>query len=255
MTIKEWIKVKRWVLADQPSNILWHDGWHSFLWLWVSASQRIALSVLVQNPHKELACAISNEPGRRQGKTKSQGSQQKPEKSNSQRKAAAEQGTRICGPKGRVTQHERMSQYSRWLCRNFAQIHTHDSQMHRKPQKSAQTSPFLCLGLTQVRACLFFFLPLSVVYVISCVFVKQCEMSPAGEERNHKMIGWQWTGLRGWDSGDQPVGILSQYPECLYDITPEYVAYDLERLHNKHILPMGCNSFLRQYEIYILQNN
>ena len=46
-----------------------------------------------------------------------------------------------------------------WLCENFAWIHTGDSQMHRKPQKRAWTSPFLHLELTQVRACLFFFLP------------------------------------------------------------------------------------------------
>ena len=46
--------------------------------------------------------------------------------------------------------------------------------------------PFLHLELTQVYACLFFFSStLSVVYVVSCVFVKQCEMPQAGDERNH----------------------------------------------------------------------
>ena len=39
--------------------------------------------------------------------------------------------------------------------------------------KVSQTSPFLRLELTQVRACLFFFSStLSVVYVVSCMFVK-----------------------------------------------------------------------------------
>ena len=40
-----------------------------------------------------------------------------------------------------------------------------------KFQKSAKTSPFLRLGLTQARSCLFFFLPLSVIYVISVVYL------------------------------------------------------------------------------------
>ena len=38
-------------------------------------------------------------------------------------------------------------------------------------QKSTKTSPFLRLELTQVRACLFFFLPLSAIYVISVVYL------------------------------------------------------------------------------------
>ena len=41
-------------------------------------------------------------------------------------------------------------------------------------KKMPKTSPFLRLGLTQVRVCFFFFLQLSVIYVVSCV--KQCEM-------------------------------------------------------------------------------
>ena len=57
---------------------------------------------------------------------------------------------------------------------------------HRKLQKSVKTSTLMCLELTQVRACLFFFFStLSVVYVVSCVFVKQCEMPLAVDERNH----------------------------------------------------------------------
>ena len=52
--------------------------------------------------------------------------------------------------------------------------------------KVSQTSPFLHLELTQVRDRLFFFsFTLSVVYVMSCVFVKLCEMPQAGDERNH----------------------------------------------------------------------
>ena len=52
-------------------------GVHLVLWVWVSASQRISLSTMVQNPHKELVCKISYETGKRRGKARSQGSEQK----------------------------------------------------------------------------------------------------------------------------------------------------------------------------------
>ena len=73
--------------------------------------------------------------------------------------------------------------------------------------ESDQTFPFLHLDLTQVRACLFFSSTLSVVYVVSCMFVKQCEMPMAGDERNHKTIGWPKAGLGDWDSGGRPASI------------------------------------------------
>ena len=52
---------------------------NSFLWVWVwvNASQRIPLSVLVRNQHKGLAHEISHETGRRRGKARSKDSQQK----------------------------------------------------------------------------------------------------------------------------------------------------------------------------------
>ena len=49
-------------------------------------------------------------------------------------------------------------------------IRWRESQMQRGWQKSAK-NPFLRLGLTQVRSCWFFFLPLSVIYVISVVYL------------------------------------------------------------------------------------
>ena len=104
----------------------------------------------------------------------------------SQQKSGEGDGKRK-GTRSWVGQRERISQHSWWLCGNFARIHAHDSpQIHRKLQKWSQTSPFLHLELTQVRACLVFFSStLSVVYVVSCVFVKQCEIPLAGDERNH----------------------------------------------------------------------
>ena len=47
-------------------------------------------------------------------------------------------------------------------------IMTHTEAQNAK-KKVPKTSPFLRLELTQVCACLFFFLPLSVIYVESVV--------------------------------------------------------------------------------------
>ena len=95
-------------------------------------------------------------------------------KGDGQRKAAAGRGAGTCGPRGRVSQRERMSQRSWYLCGDFVRVHARDSTEAQNtskvpPPKKKQTSPFLRLGLTQVRACLFSFLPLSIIYVASVV--------------------------------------------------------------------------------------
>ena len=59
-----------------PDKLVWHNVGHSFLWVWVNASQ-IPLSVLARNSHKELAREISHETGRRRGKARFQRSEQK----------------------------------------------------------------------------------------------------------------------------------------------------------------------------------
>ena len=58
---------------------------------------------------------------------------------------------------GWIDQREKMSQHSKWLCGSFTRIHTRDSSQNAR--KVSQTSSFLCLELTQVRVCLFSFLP------------------------------------------------------------------------------------------------
>ena len=166
---------------------VWHDEWHSFLWVWVSANQRIPLSVLALNPHKRVVRDIflRDRMKTRKGKVPGHSRRRQSAKESGQRKATAKWGAKTCGHRGRVGQRERMSRRSWWLCGNFARIHARVSpQMHRKLQKSPQTSPFLILELTQVRACLFFFFStLLVVYFVSCVFVKKCEIPLAGDER------------------------------------------------------------------------
>ena len=46
-----------------------------------------------------------------------------------------------------------------------------EPQMHRNVWKVTKTYPFLRLGLTQMRSCLFFFFPPSVIYDISAAYL------------------------------------------------------------------------------------
>ena len=89
-------------------------------------------------------------------------------KGYNQRKAAAKWGVRTWGPRGRVS--------IPGSCVGIFKYMLVTDTEAKNAKDVPKTPPFLCLGLTQIRACLFFFLPLLVVYVVSCVFEKQCEM-------------------------------------------------------------------------------
>ena len=169
--------------------------WGFVVWVWVSASQKIPLSVLARNPHKGFACEISHETGRgrgprlnrrklnRIGQSAGESSRQKSGEADGQRKSTA----RTCGSRGRVGQREKMSLRSWWLCGNFARIHARDSSlMHRKLHKSVTNFSLLALGANP-SPCLvvLFSSTLSVVYVVFCVSVKKCKIPLAGDERNH----------------------------------------------------------------------
>ena len=57
--------------------------------------------------------------------------------------------------------------------------------VHSKHHKSVTNFSLLALG-DNPSPCLFvLFFHLSIVYVVSCVFVKKCEISLTGDERNH----------------------------------------------------------------------
>ena len=51
-----------------PTIYLCDTMWALVVWVWVSASQKIPLSVLARNPDKRLARDISHETGRGRGK-------------------------------------------------------------------------------------------------------------------------------------------------------------------------------------------
>ena len=188
---------------------MWHDGYHSFLWVWawVSASQRIPSSRLVRNPHKGLACEISYETGRRRGKARSPGSQQKRGVSDSLERAIVRERQQLKEELGLVDPEAGLASARVWVsvpgsCVGISFEYTLVTAT--ECQKSAKTSPFLRLG--QPKSVLvyssFFH---SRLYMLCLLFIcKAYEMPPAGDERGHWMIGWSWAGSEGWDCGDRP---------------------------------------------------
>ena len=80
--------------------------------------------------------------GKVPGQSTVEGSQQKWGEGDSQRKAPTKRGARTCGPRGRVSQRESMSQRSWLLCSNFTRIHAHDNpQKHRMLGKCQKPPP------------------------------------------------------------------------------------------------------------------
>ena len=193
---------------------LWHDGWHSFLWVWMWVPVRGSRCLFWRETHtkglragfptrleeqeerqgprkKESRTEQSRtEQGRelnrvvdRTGQSAGEWSWQKSGVANGHGKAT----TWTCGPRGRVGQCKRMSQRSWWFCGNFVRIPARDSsQMHRKVCKNVTNFSLLALRANP-SPCLFvlFSSTRSAVYVVFCVSVKKCEIPLAGYERNH----------------------------------------------------------------------
>ena len=63
--------------------------------------------------------------------------------------------------------------------------------------------------------CLFvlFFHPLGCVLRVR----KECEIPPARDEKNHKMILMAMSSLVGWDSGGRPAGIYTDSAAFIFD--------------------------------------
>ena len=143
-------------------SIVWHNLENSFLWVWVSASQRIPSSVLVRNPHKWLSREISYETWRRQGKARSQGSQQKRAVNRSWGKVTVRERqllSKELGPEepetGSVSVRGRVSVPGSCVgTLEYTLVTDTEAQNARKVPK---TSSFLRLELIQVCASLFFF--------------------------------------------------------------------------------------------------
>ena len=108
-------------------------------------------------------------PEENENKVRSQGSQQKSGKGDGQRKVAAERerswDLRTQRPNRRAREDESVLLIAvKEFLFECTPVTGSEAQNATKMPKA---SPFLRLGLTQVRACLFFFLPLSVIYVVS----------------------------------------------------------------------------------------
>ena len=127
--------------TNQPS-MLWHNGWHSFLWVWVWVPVRGSLCLFWRETNTKGLRAIfptrPEEDKGRQGPRAEQGSQLERAVNRSRGKPTAS----TCGPRGRACQHERMSQCSWWLCGNFARKHAcNSSQKHRMLRKCHKLLP------------------------------------------------------------------------------------------------------------------
>ena len=167
--------------------------WVAFVSVGVSASQRIPLSVLAQNPHKGFASKISHETRRGGGKARSQNrAVERTERTGQSReqKRAVSRREQELGP---VDSEARLANMRGWVSvpggfvRNVARIYAHDSsQMHRKLHKSVTNFSLLALGANpSLWLFVLLFFDLSIVYVVFCVFVKKCEILLARDERNH----------------------------------------------------------------------
>ena len=145
---------------------MWHDVVHSFLWVWVSASQRSPLSVLVRNPHRRFVRKISYETGRRRGKARSQGSQQKRAVSDSRGKVTFRERRLLSEELGPVDPEAESASARGWVSvpGSYVGIFKYTLVTDTEAQN------LLRLELTQVCACLFFFsFTPSVAYLLCLV--------------------------------------------------------------------------------------
>ena len=163
---------------------MWHDVWHSFLWVWVSASQKIPLSVLARNPHKGLAHKISHETKRGQVKEsprvkRSQNTEEtraengeadSREKETEQTSRQKRAGTRTCGLRsGLANMRGWVSVPSGFVEISVKYILMLAHRCTENYDKVSKTSPFLRLELSQVCICLISFLPPSKLCMLCFV--------------------------------------------------------------------------------------
>ena len=172
----------------------------------VGASQRIPLSILAWNPHKGLAREISYKTGRRRGRSQKRRNQSTEQGSRQKLEEADGRERWLLGP---ADPEVRLANVREWVSfpNDFVGILLEYMRAiaHRRTEclESVTNFSFLRLELTQVRACLFSFLPLGCVCCALCVR-KEMWNTP----------GWRWekplddlmamSSLGGWDSGDRP---------------------------------------------------
>ena len=190
-----------------------HDGWHSFLrvWLWVPVKGSLCLfwcKTHTKGLHMRFPTRPKEDEGRkvpeqkRTGQLNEEGSQKKETSRQNRAVSKRDQSTELNRPGqstgessqqrllGPVDSEARLANMSGWVMisgGNFTQIHAHASpQIHRKPRKSITNVSLLALG-TNPSPCLFvlFSSTLSVVYVVFCLLAKKCEIPLARDERNH----------------------------------------------------------------------
>ena len=165
--------------------------WVAFVYVGVRGSLCLFFA---WNPHKGCACEIFHETGRGRGKARSQRRTEEGSGHNrivNRREQSTEVGeSRLLRP---VDTEVGLANVRGWFSvpgglwefrSNIRSWLLTDEQ--KVTQKCHKLLPRLCLELTQVRVCLFSFLPPSQLkYVVFCVSAKKCEIPLAGVERNH----------------------------------------------------------------------
>ena len=167
--------------------------WAFVVWVWMctSGSQKIPLSVLALNPHKRLVREISEESGKRRGKeglrhNRRRRTEKKPVDWTEQ--SAGE--SRMCNPEAWLVNVEDESAFLVTLWEFHSNTRRYSLQ---KARKVSQTSPFLCLELTQDRVCLFSFLPPSRLCMLCLCVVKKCEIPlPEMRETTRHSDSHEW---------------------------------------------------------------
>ena len=158
--------------------------WAFVVWVWVSASQKIPLSVLAQNPHLCARFPTRLEEGRKV-----------PEENRDVNRTGQSAGKRrwLLGP---VDSEAGLANVRGWVCTpdDFGGISIKNTLAlaHRCTECLESITNF-ALGANPSQ-CLFVPFPstLSVVCDMFCVSIKKCEIPLAGDERNHSMIWWPW---------------------------------------------------------------
>ena len=218
-------------------------------WVWVSASQKIPLSVLARNTHKGIAREISHETGRRRGKPRSQSrTEQSRTEQGSQQERAVDRSLgkpmvrerRLLGP---VEQKAGLSNVRGWVSipGDFVGISVEYTlaiavRITESYSKLSQTSLFVSLDRTQVRVCLFvcslYFHTLSCVCCVLCVCKEMWNTSGRSWEEpldNRMVMG----GFGGRDSGGRSASVFSQKSQSSTprDFQPkeEYVWQNFQR--------------------------
>ena len=157
---------------------VWYNGWHSFMWVWVCASQRIH----TKDIHARLSTRPEEDERRQDCRTEETSQQNRAVSRRERELEPVDSEAGLANVRGWVNVPGGFVGISLEYTLALAHRCT-DSYA-----KVSQTSPFSLLDLGAYPSpclCVLFSSTISVVYVVFCVSVKKCEIPLAGDEKNH----------------------------------------------------------------------